>query len=252
MTDNVLRVELKIMKMIELKDLQIKTFADINIDTLKKAEILLLKRFNEVMHYDYTIAKNKLSKLKYEQLKSYSNPRFWIEDLKPIHRDRHKKNLKSITLQFSKNLHQQIRTNIVKKCVTINQLSENQKCVIINHSSIRLNTTQEQNKKTFKNNLNFELEKTNICKVTGLDISMQKENSILLSHTGLRYYYEKDKVCFEKIKKRYLSKVWFNSDLEIQIKELAHNIRNVSNNREIKQIRIYPNSQSNFLKQFGI
>ena len=252
MTDNVLRVELKIMKMIELKDLLIETFSDINQNTLQKAETILLKRFDEVMHYDYTINKNKLSKLKLEQLKSYSNPRFWIEDLKPNHRDRHKKNLKAITLHFSKNLHQQIRIDIIKKCVTINQLSENQKCVIINHSSIRLDTTQKQNKKTIKNNLNFELEKTNICKVTGLDISMQKDNSILLSHTGLRYYYENDEICFEKIKKRYLSKIWFNSDFEIQIKELAHNIRNVSNNRQLKQIRIYPNLQSNFLNQFGI
>ena len=160
MTGDVLRVEIKIMKMIALEHLGINTFADINPNTLQKAETLLLKRFDEVMHYDYTIDKNKVSKLKLEQLKSYSNPRFWIEDLKPNHRDRHKKNLKAITLQFSGNLHQQIRNDILQKCVTINQQTQNLNCVTINRLSIRVNTIPKPNKKAIKNNQNFEVKKT--------------------------------------------------------------------------------------------
>jgi hypothetical protein len=214
---------------------------------LQKAETLLLKRFDEVMHYDYTIDKNKVSKLKLEQLKSYSNPRFWIEDLKPNHRDRHKKNLKAITLRFSKNLHQQIRTDILQKCVTINQLSQNLNCVTINHSSIRVNNTQ----KSLKNNLNLEVRKTKTCKITGLDISMQKD-SILLSHTGLKFYFENDKKVFELIKKQYLPKLLNTSDFETIIKELAHNIRTIHYNQNTKQFRIYPSLQSNFLSVFGI
>lgn len=50
--------------------------------------------------------------------------------------------------------------------------------------------------------------KNTICKVTGLNISMQKDDSILLSHSGLKFYFENDKKEFEKIKKRYLSKRW--------------------------------------------
>ena len=252
MTGDVLRVELKIIKMIELKHLNIKTFDNINQATLQKAEILLLKRFDEVMHYDYTIDKNKLSKLKLQQIKSYCNPRFWIEDLKPNHRDRHKKNLKAITLQFSKNLHQQIRNDIAKKCVILNRLTQNRDCVIINTSSIRINTTQKPLKKAIKNNLNFEVKKSRFCKITGLDISMQKEDSFLLSHTGLRYYFETDKKVFEQIKKQYLPKLWINSDFETIIKELAHNIRTIQYNRSTKQVRIYPSMQSNFLGVFGI
>ncbi|WP_310379614.1 hypothetical protein [Flavobacterium sp.] len=250
MNGDVLRVEIKIMKMIELEHLDINTFADINQTTLQKAEILLLKRFDEVMHYDYTIDKSKLSKLKLEQLKSYSNPRFWIEDLKPNHRDRHKKNLKAITLQFSKNLHKQIKTDIANKCVTINQLTQNPICSTINRSSIRINTTQKSLKKAIKNNLNFEVENSRFCKITRVDISMQKEDSFLLSHTGLRYYFENDKNVFEQIKKQYLPKLWFNSDFETIIKELAHNIRTIHYNQNTKQVRIYPSMQSNFLCVF--
>lgn len=247
MSYSVLRVELKITKMEELKDLGIKRFSDINENTLNKAKSLLLKRFDEVMHYDYTIQKNKLSKNKLLKIKDYSNPRYWIQDLKPIHRDRHKKSLREITLNCSDNIHQQIRDDIIKKCVMNNRLSKNSKCVIINHSNIQANITQKQTNKKTENIFKINEVKKGFCKVTGLNISMQKDNSILLSHTGLRYYFENDKEAFERIKKKHLSKVWHASDLKTQIKELAHNIRNKKSNQGIKQIRIYRYEQINLL-----
>ena len=91
-----------------------------------------------------------------------------------------------------------------------------------------------------------------ICKVTGFNISMQKENSILLSHTGLKYYYNTDKRIFEQIKRRYLTKIWFKSNFETQIKEIAHNIRNENSNKTKKQKRIYQPQQINILNQLGI
>ena len=128
--------------MTELKPLGIKTFADINEDTLKKAKELLLKRFDEVMHYDYTIVKKNLKKNDLDKLKVYSNPRYWIEDLQPNHRHRPKEHLRKITLSNSDQIHQQIRFDIIQKCVMNNQLHKSNKCVINNYSTIRLNTTQ--------------------------------------------------------------------------------------------------------------
>jgi hypothetical protein len=52
---------------------------------------------------------------------------------------------------------------------------------------------------------------------------MQKDSSILLSHTGLKYY-KTDRKVFEQMK-TYLTKQWIESDFETQIKEIAHNIR---------------------------
>ncbi|MCF6131104.1 hypothetical protein [Flavobacterium wongokense] len=144
MNENVLRVELKIMKMIELKFLDIRTFSDIDEIILANVQKMLLKRFDEVMHYDYSIDKKKLTKRELEAIKSYSNPRYWIEDLKPIHRDRHKKKLGKITQLYSKQLHQKIKTEILEKCVMINQLSQKAKCVTVNRSSIVINITQKQ------------------------------------------------------------------------------------------------------------
>ena len=55
---------------------------------------------------------------------------------------------------------------------------------------------------------------------------MQKKTSILLSHTGLKYYYKTDKKIFNEIKQKHLSNKWLNANDKIIIKELAHNIRN--------------------------
>lgn len=114
MTNNVLRIELKIKKMIELKEIELKTFSDINRTTLLNAQNLILKRFDEVVYYDYTIDKKKLTNREKVAIKNYSNPRYWIEDLKPQHRDREKKRLQKLTLNYSKNLHQIIKNELLK------------------------------------------------------------------------------------------------------------------------------------------
>ena len=81
---------------------------------------------------------------------------------------------------------------------------------------------------------------------------MQKEDSILLSHTGLKYYYKTDRKVFEQIKRTYLTKQWIESDFETQIKEIAHNIRNAKSNQNNKQNRIYQHQQVNLLSYLGL
>lgn len=122
MSEFTLRVEISIKKTIELKTTGIKTFADINVNALNKAKGLLLKRFDEVMHYDYTINKKTLTKGEMILIKDYSRPSYWIDETDSNHRSRPKKGLQKITLKHSKNLHQQIRQEIEKKCVIINRL----------------------------------------------------------------------------------------------------------------------------------
>ncbi|MDO9260838.1 MAG: hypothetical protein Q7U08_02715 [Flavobacteriaceae bacterium] len=241
MSEFTLRIELKITKIEELKTIDLRTFADINETTLVKVKQMLLDRFNEVMHYDYTINKKVLTKKQNQLLKSYSNPRYWIVDLKPQHRHRHKIRLKEITIKYSENLHQQLRENIIQKCVIINRLSESSMCVIINSSSIGLSLTQNTLSKPPKK-----------CIVTGLDISMQKEESFLLSHSGLKHYLKKDYQLFEELKLKYLTNKWNHSNLDIQIKEIAHNIRTNKYNKTNKQRRLYQPQQTNFLSQLGM
>lgn len=124
MSEHTLRIELQIKRMEEIKLIGIRTFADINSNTLNKVKQMLLSRFDEVVHYDYTINKKNLKATQKESLKNYSNPRYWINDLKPNQRFRHKKRLQEITSKNSNNLHENIRKNIEQKCSIVNQLYE--------------------------------------------------------------------------------------------------------------------------------
>ncbi|NOZ47208.1 MAG: hypothetical protein GXO79_10575 [Chlorobi bacterium] len=183
-----LRIELQIKKTEELKSTGIKTFADVNESTLNKAKDLLLSRFDEVVHYDYTINNKDLTSVQKQLLKNYSNQRYWIIDTKPHHRDRHKKRLQQITLKYSKNLQLQLRHDIIKKCVRINQLSEKTKCVIINSSSIGLNITQNHTRKTLQK-----------CIITGIPLTYEKEGAKYIRTSTFKYLQEHNKDKFEEV-----------------------------------------------------
>ncbi len=139
MSKPTLRFEVKIIKMEELRYLGLRTFADITPIMLDKAKELVLKRFDEIVAYDYTINKKDLSNAQKRALKDYSNPRYWAIKLKPKLRYRHKQRLQNLIHNHSENLKQEIRQNLIKKCRIINQHLETPKSRIINHSSKRLN-----------------------------------------------------------------------------------------------------------------
>jgi hypothetical protein len=90
------------------------------------------------------------------------------------------------------------------------------------------------------------------CIVTGLNISMQKDDSKMLSHTGIKYYLNNDFEVFRALKEKFLSDNWSSADLKIQISEIAHNIRNTDSNRNISEKRRYPDFQINLLDQMNI
>ena len=217
MSEFVLRIELKIMKIEELKEIGLNTFADVNSITLDKAKQMLLRRLEEVMHYDYTINKKGLTTVQKQLLKSYSNPRYWINDLKPQHRHRHKKRLQQITLNYSENLHQQLRQDIIQKCVIINRLSESSKCVIINTSSIGLNITQSTSSKTYKK-----------CSITGLPLTHEKGVAKYIRTSTLNYLRKYDIKTFVEVSSLLLSNTTGNRPKfeNSIIQHLAKQVRN--------------------------
>lgn len=228
--ENTLRVELKVLRIKDIKETNIKTFNDVNCETLSKAKKLLLKRFEEVVYYDYTITKKGLSKTNKINLLKYKTPQYWFKLSSKQNRLYHKRKLLQFISKNSDNLKQQIVKNINQKFEIITQISTTKK----NKNTLPFNRLSEnQNTLPFTTS-NIGLKSTNKpplkCRVTGIDISMQKEGSILLSHTGLKFYYQTDKNKFDLIKNKYLSKKWINSSFENQIKELAHNIRNKHSN----------------------
>jgi len=81
---------------------------------------------------------------------------------------------------------------------------------------------------------------------------MQKQDSFLLSHSGLWFYYKSDTKLFNRIKNEYLSVKWINAPITIQIREISHNIRNKINNTRIKNANYYRPMQCSLIQDLEI
>lgn len=217
--NEILRFEIKYTKMRFLNDKGIYNLQDLLDYGLIHFKTDLLKEWDNVLICDKSI----INKTKYKD--RYDNINFWL-DLNYNNFKYHRNNLKRLTAKHPDNIKKKIADLIVNKCEMLNT-----KTTQINPLYIRLKTVVSTSTKPDHNR--------RFCKVTGLNISMQKADSILLSHTGLRYYYKTDKKIYNEIKNKYLSKLWINSDYEIQIKEIAHNIRNKNSNLMTKRKRTF-------------
>ena len=178
MKEPVIRLEISINKMEEIKGVKINSFNDINSNTLNTLNKLLLKRLDEVLHYDYTIKKKELSKTHKRLINLYSNSVYWLQTLQPNERYRHKENLKRITKKHSDNTFDIIKKEIIKKCSILNRLQETKECSIINNSYIELKTLQNSNRK---------------CIITGIDLNLEKEGAMYIRTTTIMYLKQNDK-----------------------------------------------------------
>lgn len=237
----IMRFEIKYTKMQKLNEKGIFSLQDLINYGLHNFKDEVLNEWQNVLFYDNTIQIDPLSTKLKRAVLEYSNPNYWTgllanNQTKNFHY--HKNQLKKITLANSAKV-QDLTAEIMGKKIDL----LNCKTIQIDPLTILSKRIVYDNKKEVKKN---------ICKVTGLNIEMQKNDSVLLSHTGLRYYYQTDRKIFEQIKRRYLSKRWSSSDFETQIKEIAHNIRNAKSNINIKQVKIYPIEQVNLLNSLII
>ena len=239
--NEIMRFEIKYTKMQKLNEKGIFSLQDLINYGLQNFKDTVLKEWQNVLFYDNTIQIDPLSTKSKKALLEYSNPNYWtglLANNQTKNFTYHKNKLKKIVSKNSKKIQDLTAETIGKKID------------FLNSKTIQIDPLTIMSKRIVFNDDNDT--KKHICKVTGFNISMQKENSILLSHTGLKYYYNTDKRIFEQIKRRYLTKIWFKSNFETQIKEIAHNIRNENSNKTKKQKRIYQPQQINILNQLGI
>jgi len=227
---NTFRIEVKSKESKYINSLGIYTLKDLieNKIYLRLGKELL-KEWETVLLLDMN-----LQSLNNKRLNKYLNSDFWENSINQYrnHFSKHKQKYFSLLNQYPDNLHKNIH-NLIK-----NKLSQFE-----NELKKGCKFDRVQNKKRVQIRPYIKVENAPVCKLTGIDISMQKDNSILLSHTGLKFYYKKNPELFQQMKYKYLSKEWINSDFETQIKEIAHNIRNYYNNRRLKQNRLYPGDQ---------
>lgn len=231
----IMRFEIKYTKMQKLNERGIYNLQELANYGLHNFKDELLNEFNNILFYDNTIQSKSRS------ISNYKNPLYWIELLnRPTKTSyyKHKGILKNITSESSNKIQLQTAEIMSNKIDFLNGRGASfDPLIILSIPAPLPNIIQSKNI---------------LCEVTGLNISMQKNESILLSHTGLKYYYNTDRKVFEQIKRQYLSKQWIKSDIDKQIKEIAHNIRNAKSNQKTKQIRIYQPQQVNLLSYLGL
>lgn len=232
----IMRFEIKYKKMERVNNLGIYTLNDILNKGFGIFKNELLTEWQNVLFYDTTIVSNS------KRLTNHKNPLYWSDLVsKPTKSNyyKHRGFLKDLTIKFSENRHQTLTEIMTQKIDYLDNRGVGFDPLIIKSIHTPLLKTIDAINDTF-------------CKVTKVNISMQKDSSLLLSHTGLKYYFRTDKKIFEQIKRRYLSKRWYNSDFETQIKEIAHNIRNHRSNQNIKRTKIYQSKQFNLLSNFDL
>jgi len=196
------------------------------------------REFQSVLILHHNIKFEAINEKDESKIKNYLNTHFWFKTLQKKNRNQfniEKKRYYKLLDNVNQNIHLEVLTLIRNK--------------LKDYLKVAISTPQQSNKNvavsTIYKERNCNNLEENICQVTGLNISMQKDDSILLSHTGLKYYFKTDKKVFDEVKRKFLSLVWKDDDYQTQIKEIAHNIRNKSSNLKIKQGRLYPGHQKN-------
>lgn len=228
---NTFRFEVKSNESKYINSLDIFTLKDLTEhETYIRLSKELLKEWENVLLLDMNLqSKND------KQLNKYLNSDFWENSINEYrnHFSKHKSKYLLILDQYPDNLFKNIQSLIENKLTQFENELIKKRCKF----------HRAKNNKRVQIRPYIKVENAPLCKLTGIDISMQKENSILLSHTGLKFYYRNKPELFQMMKYKYLSNEWLNANFETQIKEIAHNIRNYYNNRVIKQSRLYSKDQ---------
>lgn len=187
---NTLRIEIKVRKMrYQKSDVGIQTVADIALERLTEAFKLLARHLQYIIYFDNTIEKKPLSKVDKNRLQKLGNPNYW-KKLATNKRDTPKKLLANLIEQNSANLKGELLMLIEKNRVRFHQESKEHSRVRFHYSNIEGIFTPNSSK---------------TCPITGIDITMQKEGSNLLSNTGLKYLEKTDKKKFGQLAQTLLT-----------------------------------------------
>lgn len=201
---NVLRVEIKVMKMIKLKEagVNLETLNDINDVILLKAFEVLYNEFEAVVYYDYTMRTDKLTDKQQGKLIEYQNKSYW-QDLDKYKKTRQIKQLDFMIQEFSNNLKGQIQRQMIEAKNNILHTAQNEKMQPFNHLSqtqnLHLLTTYQKCEKVQPFNRPSEMLKMQLSNHPFKNEKVQLSNSLSKGIKSCTYTFENN-LC-ENVKK---------------------------------------------------
>ena len=181
----------------------------------------LLDQFDDIVFVDPTIRNGELNDRQLNDIKNWISLRYWKTYVLPHTNEDYFRRvfnrLKRLNDKYSDNIHAQLKNLIQQKCGVLNDIS----------GDIYLSEVRNFNHIIENRILSHDIR---CCKITGLDISMQKEDSIFLSESGVRYYYNYHPEVYIELEK-WLSNQWRNSPYDDRFREIAHAIRHKDSDR---------------------
>lgn len=192
----------------------------------------LKKKVSDIVYYDPSIDFEKIPKKEAEFLKMGNNPFFW-RDLTGTHVSRTRREYKGLVNQYGCLFSQldELIDSEIKELVKSDQFSPTQKDgaligLSFFNNSVRKDELVNSDPLLLSHILptkeNDGIKK--VCTVTGIDISMQKEESRFLCYTGIRYLYNHDRDQYYKLLSE-LPEKWHNASREVQEYKIAHQVR---------------------------
>lgn len=234
---NTLRFEIKYLKMGALNKIGIYTLADLcKSELVPKLKEILLREFGEVYFYDCTTEISRMRMNEQIAFKDYQNPNYW-KTLERKNKFHHKKRFSDLTLKYSQNVKVKISQLIGKKMDGLSVENLDISTAVLkttkiadtrhnDHSYIGVNCLIKDDESGMSNHH----QNLRLCKVTNLNISMQKTTSKFLCSAGLRWYKENDPATYYELSEKYLTNVMRLRDSDDQIYYISHNIRNSASN----------------------
>jgi hypothetical protein len=242
----ILRVEVKYLKMQKLFKNGLKWSQLRDLDTWENLGKVLADKFSEVIYYDPSIILDLLPDKERAIIKQGHNPIYWQNNNSP-HASRDRKQFQSLINKHGTifNLLPELLDHEVKELVKsyhyitpdIKTESDPYLNPLVKSSPLLYGNDSPTHKTAHFNHL---------CKVTGIDISMQRRGSQFLCDSGIRFLFKNDPETFDKLKTERLSPKWQNEPINVQFREIAHSIRNEFNNprhnatRDIKNLYSHP------------
>ena len=191
------------------------TLQDLIDSDFKSLKTILLSNWNEILFFDPLMLTEDKKVFKYRDVLTWE----YYSTKSRKTRNKHFNNLRKLNKEFGGDIQSEVSQIITDKLIELNK--DVVTFSFFSYISNSLPPNQAQLNK--------------LCLLTNIDISMQKEDSFLLSHTGLKYYLSNNIEVFDKIKKEHLTRNWIGSSIEIQVKEIAHNIRTKYNQKLKKE-----------------
>ncbi len=227
---NTFRFEVKSKQAKNIKTYGIRTALDLlKPETYKRLSQELIDEWEQCLLTNQTDDFSDLNNDDIQFIRNAGKFDFW-EDLKVnFHRDKFVRTKAKYyeVLTSKNNLHHQIKLQIIDKLFSFHNVANSTQRTPINTGKVIFEDTAQ-------NRINLEYatkhKNINVCRVTNIDISMQKKGSKFLCISGLKYYREHEPETYKKIEDKYLTAKMTSRPIGEQLYYIAHNIRNEKTN----------------------